>query len=68
MAALHNEIRINAPMEAAWRPVADLVAVQDWNPMVNSARDLSDQREGVGAGRRCELKPKGWVDERGRLL
>jgi len=32
--------------------------------MVASARFLSDRREGAGAMRRCELKPKGWVEER----
>ncbi len=64
MTTLHHEIRINAPIAAVWKAVADLAAVQDWNPMVASARYLSDQREGVGAARRCELKPKGWVEER----
>lgn len=64
MGTLHHEIRISAPIEAVWKAVADLVAVQDWNPMVASARYVSDKREGTGAARRCELKPKGWVEER----
>lgn len=64
MGTLHHEIRIDAPIETVWKAVADLVAVQRWNPMVASARYVSDKREGIGAARRCELKPKGWVEER----
>jgi len=62
---LRHEIRIEAPVDAVWRAIAeDLTAVQHYNQMVSSARFLSDQREGVGATRRCELKPKGFVEER----
>ena len=61
---LRHHIRIEAPVEAVWKAVADLVAVQHYNRMVTSARFVSDRREGVGATRRCELKPKGWVEER----
>lgn len=64
MGSLHHEIRIDAPVEAVWKAVADLAAVQHWNPMVAPARYVSEQREGVGASRHCELKPKGWVEER----
>jgi uncharacterized protein YndB with AHSA1/START domain len=64
MGTLHHEIGIAAPVDAVWKAVGDLVAVQHWNPMVASARYTSAQREGVGATRRCELKPKGWVEER----
>ena len=65
MTTLRHEIRIEAPVDAVWRAIAeDLTAVQHYNQMVSSARFLSDQREGVGATRRCELKPKGFVEER----
>jgi ligand-binding SRPBCC domain-containing protein len=64
MGTLHHQIRIDAPIESVWAAVADLVAVQRWNPMVASARYISEQRQGVGAGRRCQLKPKGWMEER----
>lgn len=64
MTTLRHQIRIDAPVDAVWKAVADLVAVQHYNPMVVSARHISDKREGVGATRRCELKPKGWVEER----
>jgi len=62
---LRHEIRIEAPVDAVWRAIAeDLTAVQHYNQRVSSARFLTDQREGVGATRRCELKPKGFVEER----
>jgi ligand-binding SRPBCC domain-containing protein len=64
MTTLHHQIRIEAPIEAVWKAVSILTEVQHYNPMVASARFLSDRREGVGAMRRCELKPKGWVEER----
>src|SRR2546427_2010842 len=64
MTTLRHQIRIEAPIEAVWKAVSVLTEVQHYNPMVASARFLSDRREGVGAMRRCELKPKGWVEER----
>lgn len=65
MTTLRHQIRIEAPVEAVWHAIAgDLTAVQHYNQMVSSARFLGDKREGVGAARRCELKPKGFVEER----
>ena len=64
MTTLRHQIRIEAPIEAVWKAVSVLTEVQHYNPMVASARFISDRREGVGAMRRCELKPKGWVEER----
>ena len=64
MTTLRHQIRIEAPIEAVWKAVSVLTEVQHYNPTVASARFLSDRREGVGAMRRCELKPKGWVEER----
>jgi ligand-binding SRPBCC domain-containing protein len=65
MTTLHHKIRIEAPVDDVWQAIAgDLTAVQHYNQTVSSARLLGDQREGVGAARRCELKPKGFVEER----
>jgi len=65
MTTLRHQIRIEAPVERVWHAIAgDLTAVQHYNQMVSSARLLGTQREGVGAARRCELKPKGFVEER----
>lgn len=63
MAKLHHEIRIDAPAERVWRVLADLEAVQHYNPMVARARYTSSNREGVGASRHCDFKPKGFAKE-----
>jgi ligand-binding SRPBCC domain-containing protein len=65
MTTLRHQIRIEAPVDAVWQAIAgDLTAVQHYNQMVSCAHLLGNQREGVGAARRCELKPKGFVEER----
>jgi hypothetical protein len=62
---LRHEVRIEAPIDVVWRAIAeDLTAVQHYNPMVASARLSSEQRGGIGAMRRCELRPRGFVEER----
>jgi ligand-binding SRPBCC domain-containing protein len=64
MTTLKHEVRIAAPLTQVWDVLADLEAVQSYNPKVATARVISEQRNGVGASRRCELKPKGWMEER----
>jgi carbon monoxide dehydrogenase subunit G len=64
MTTLHHQIRIDAPVDKVWKAIADLTAVERYNPTVASAKVVSDHPAGVGARRRCELKPKGWVEER----
>lgn len=65
MTTLRHQIRVEAPIDAVWEAIAgDLTAVQHYNQMVSSARLLGNLREGVGATRRCELKPRGFVEER----
>lgn len=61
---LRHQIRIAAPPHAVWDVLSDLVAVERYNPMVASATIVSDDQEGVGAVRHCELKPRGWIEER----
>jgi carbon monoxide dehydrogenase subunit G len=64
MGTLHHEIRIKAPAHKVWTALADIEAVQHYNPSVSNARCVSPVKEGVGATRHCDLKPKGWVKER----
>jgi uncharacterized membrane protein len=61
---LNHEIRISAPIERVWAILADLEAVQRYNPTVKKAVCVSEARHGVGASRRCELIPRGSVTER----
>lgn len=64
MSELQHTITINAPPDKVWKVLADLEAVQHYNPTVSRARYISANRAGVGASRQCELKPKGTVKER----
>ena len=64
MVELKHEIIIDSPPEKVWKILADLEAVRHYNPTVLTARYISTNREGVGASRECEVKPKGRVKER----
>lgn len=64
MTQLHHEIQIAAPLEKVWAVLADLEAVQYYNSGVKHTQCTSTVREGIGASRHCDLKPKGWVKER----
>ena len=64
MSELQHTITINAPPDRVWKVLADLEAVQHYNPTVSRAQYISSNRQGVGASRQCELKPKGVVKER----
>ena len=65
MSKLTKQIRINAPKETVWAKLADLPAVQDYSIGVAKAYWTSETKEGVGAGRHCDLQnPSGFVEER----
>jgi len=64
MTTLRHEARANCPPERVWALLADLEAVQRYNPTVRAATVQGGQRTGVGARRACELVPKGRVVER----
>jgi ligand-binding SRPBCC domain-containing protein len=64
MTTIRHETSANCPPERVWALLADLEAVQRYNPTVRAARVEGDQRTGVGATRACELVPKGRVVER----
>jgi uncharacterized protein YndB with AHSA1/START domain len=64
MTTIHHEIHAACPPERVWALLADLEAVQQYNPGVRSAVVQGAQRSGVGARRSCDLLPKGRVVER----
>ncbi|UCC71469.1 MAG: SRPBCC family protein [Gemmatimonadota bacterium] len=64
MTSFSGEIRINAPKEKVWEVIADLGGIQAYHPGVRKSYYTSEQREGVGASRHCDLKPFGSLDER----
>jgi uncharacterized protein YndB with AHSA1/START domain len=61
---LHHEVLIEAPVATVWAVLTDLEAVQAYNPGVERARCVSEQRQGVGAARRCDFRMGGSVVER----
>ncbi len=64
MVVLKHEILIESAPEKVWGILADLEAVKYYNPTVLNAKCISPNREGIGAGRECDVKPKGKVKER----
>jgi uncharacterized membrane protein len=55
---------IEAPPSRVWQVLSRLDGFGDYSPMVKSATLLSEQREGVGAERRCDAYRPGHIDER----
>ena len=64
MTTIRHELQASCPPERVWSLLADLEAVQRFNPGVRSASIEGAQRTGVGARRACELLPRGRVVER----
>lgn len=64
MTAIHHEVHAACAPERVWALLADLEAVQRYNPGVRRAAIEGPQRTGVGARRSCDLLPKGRVVER----
>lgn len=64
MTVLENTVLIDAAPERVWAVVGRLDALHEYDPGVVKAEVTSDCRAGVGASRRCELKPGGWFRER----
>jgi hypothetical protein len=61
---IRHEVQANCPPERVWALLADLEAVERYNPGVRAASIEGPQRTGVGATRACELRPRGRVVER----
>jgi hypothetical protein len=57
MTTIHQEIQAACSPESVWALLADLVAVERYNPRVKRAAIEGAQRSGVGARRSCELVP-----------
>lgn len=64
MTTLHHDVIANCPPERVWALLADLEAVQHYNPTVRAASIEGPRRTGIGATRSCDLVPKGRVVER----
>ena len=64
MTIIQHDLDARCSPDRVWALLADLEAVQRYNPGVRAASIEGDRRSGVGAMRVCELAPKGRVVER----
>jgi len=63
MTIIRHEVHAACPPERVWALLADLEAVQRYNPGVRRATIEGPQRTGIGARRSCDLLPQGRVVE-----
>lgn len=61
---IKHEIDIDAPRDQIWEVLARLDSFGDYSPVVKGDTILSEQRDGVGAERRCDAYRPGHIDER----
>lgn len=64
MTTLTNQITIQAPRRAVWQALTDLDLLDRYDPGVRSSQLVGEQSSGLGAERRCDLRPAGWFIER----
>ncbi len=64
MSKIINEINIDASPQKVWGVLSNLEEVAKYNSTIKSAQYISENKEGVGAARQCELDPKGSIKER----
>jgi len=63
MSTFSTDIRTNATVEQVWAVLADIPAIQQWNPGVQESYATSDETSGLGATRFCDLGGKNYLDE-----
>jgi uncharacterized protein YndB with AHSA1/START domain len=63
MNSFTTEIKINAPIDAVWKVLADIGNIYLWNPGVISSHLTTDGATGVGAKRHCDLDGQNYLDE-----
>ncbi len=63
MLTIDSNIEIDAPIDLVWKKLAKLDDVQHWVTSVKSARYATEQTEGVGAERVCDVDGLGMLQE-----
>jgi len=64
MTTLTNQVTIAAPRRAVWQALTHLDLLDQYDPGVRSSQLVGEQSSGLGAQRRCDLRPTGWFIER----
>ena len=63
MTTLNHEIYIDAPKSQVWDVMADLGGVVKFHSLVTKSYYVTDEKQGTGAARVCELGPNTSVNE-----
>ena len=63
MTQVSSQIRIDAPKEKVWEVLADFGGVSRWAPTVLDSYSTTGANGGVGAGRHCDVKGFGGIEE-----
>lgn len=64
MTTLTNEIAMRAPRTQVWEVLTQLDLLAAYDPGTKTSVLTGEQAEGVGAERRCDVRPGGWFIER----
>ena len=64
MTTLTNEIEIHAPRHQVWTALTQLDLLATYDPGTKTSTLTSPHSEGIGAERRCDVRPGGWFIER----
>jgi uncharacterized protein YndB with AHSA1/START domain len=63
MGTFEVQTEINAPVADVWAALADIGSIYQWNPGVKASHATSDEADGMGATRHCDLGGKNFLDE-----
>ncbi|MBL4585541.1 MAG: SRPBCC family protein [Flavobacteriales bacterium] len=63
MTTFKKQITVNASKQKVWDVLSDLGGVMKFHPGVKKSYYTTDQTEGIGAARICELAPMGKIEE-----
>lgn len=64
MAKLYNQITIDASPEQVWSVLANIEELEKYDPVVARSSAISENKSGIGAMRRCDVRPKGFFKEK----
>ena len=63
MGSFATETKIAAPVNEVWQALGEIGDIYRWNPGVQASHTTSEEGEGLGATRYCDLGGKNYLDE-----